>query len=471
MKVLLINPTAAAWRVQRSASPPRATRIFRFSMLSSLYVATAMPPGVETRIVDEEVEPVDLETNADLIGISFMTFNAPRAYALADHFRLRRGKVVIFGGYHPTLLPEEAIQHADAVCIGEAEPNVPEMIHDFRRGRLRSFYRNGAADLRRLPIPDRRLLHRSAYAIADAVQATRGCPHACTFCSISAFFGRRFRVRPVEEVIDELKSLRRHVIFMDDNLTADPEYAKDLFARMIPLKKRWVSQASTTIGRDPELIHLAARSGCCGLFLGLESLPDQGLADCNKRFNHARDYARLVRGLHDHRIGVIAGIVFGHDVDTPEVFPRTLRFLEETRIDALQATILTPFPGTALHRQLVAEGRIVDRDWVHYDFAHAVFEPKGMSRATLMAGHRWVLREFYSKRAVWRRLAWGATYLAAGDLWRTSAALNLSYRARLRVAGILNASETDRCPEAVGGPASTASAGITAEAVSVSSVL
>ena len=211
-------------------------------------------------------------------------------------------------------------------------------------------------------------------------------------------------MRPVDEVIDELRSLGRHLIFMDDNLTANREYARELFARMIPLRKRWVSQCSASIGDDGELMDLAARSGCRGLFLRLESLSQDGLAGWSKRFNRVSDYVRIVRRLHDRGIGVIAGIVFGHDWDTPAVFSRTLQFLVESKIDALQATILTPFPGTPLFREMETQGRMIDRDWAHYDFANVVFEPKQMSRETLRVGHRWVLNKFYSCSTIARRL-------------------------------------------------------------------
>lgn len=437
MKLLLINPTAPQWRADPVNGPARATRVFRFSMLTSLTVAAALPDGVEAEIVDEELEPINLDTDADLIGISFMTYNAPRAYALADEFR-ERGKTVIFGGYHPTLVPEEAKGHADAVCIGEAEPNLPEMIADYASGRLRPYYQNGTADLAALKVPNRSLLRSSGYAWVDALQATRGCPHACTFCSISAFHQRRYRVRPVEQVLEEMKGLGRHLIFMDDNLTADPDYAESLFAHMIPLKKRWVSQTSTALGQNPRLMDLAARSGCAGVFMGLETISEQALAGWNKRFNHASDYKRLVQQLHNRGIAVIAGIVFGHDADTTETFDRTVRFLREARIDALQATILTPFPGTALHAQM--ESRIVDRNWAHYDFSRAVFEPARMSREQLEEGHQRVLQNFYSPGAICRRVLLGAGYLRPSTLLRGSLCLNIGYRARLKACGIINAS-------------------------------
>jgi radical SAM superfamily enzyme YgiQ (UPF0313 family) len=185
MRLLLISPTSELWQA-RAAARPRGSRFFRYSMLSSLYVAAALPPHVHVHLVDEDVEPLDFDDDADLVGISLMTYNAPRAYQIADRFRAL-GKPVILGGYHPTFLPHEAIQHADAVCIGEAERNVPRMIADLEAGGLRPFYDHGLADLAGLPIPDRKLIRTRSYVTPYTVQATRGCPYRCEFCSITAF--------------------------------------------------------------------------------------------------------------------------------------------------------------------------------------------------------------------------------------------------------------------------------------------
>lgn len=195
------------------------------------------------------------------VGLSFMTFNAPRAYEIADRFRLEMGKTVIMGGYHATFRPEEAIGHADAVCIGEAEPNLPRMVGDFRSGRLQPFYRGGLADLGSLLPLNRSLVPNGLYLWADTAQATRGCPQQCTFCSITAFFDHGFRARPVEHVTDELRSLGKRILFMDDNLTSSREYAKELFSAMIPLKKHWYSQCSVSLAEDDELHRLRLRRG------------------------------------------------------------------------------------------------------------------------------------------------------------------------------------------------------------------
>ncbi|MFC1544326.1 B12-binding domain-containing radical SAM protein [Gemmatimonadota bacterium] len=437
LKFLLINPTASEWRTDGGRNPSRRTRVFRFSMLSSLYVAAAMPSGVGTTILDEDIEPIDFSADADLVGLSFMTFNAPRAYAIADRFRAERGIPVIFGGYHPSFLPEEALQHADAVCIGEAECNVPRMIEDFRSGKLAGLYRNGLADLSGLPVPDRTLIRRAAYISADTVQATRGCPYRCTFCSIASFFEHTFRARPVAEVIAELGPLGRFLMFMDDNIIADRDYAMELFAAMIPLRKRWFSQCGINIARDPELLRLAHASGCRGLFIGLESLSQENLKAWRKNSNRARDYHRALERIHEQGIAVYAGMVFGNDWDAPEVFDETMQFLVEARVDALQATILTPFPGTPLYEEMKAGGRLTDADWGHYDFKHVVFEPRNMSRAQLQEGHARVLNRFYAWPLLLKRLRRQLGYLCPETMLHASIPLNLSYRTRLHTNGVL----------------------------------
>ena len=404
-------------------------------MLPSLYVAAAMPPFVETRIIDEDIEPVDYDVDADLIGLSFMTFNAPRAYDIADRFRQEKGKPVIVGGYHPTFMPDEAIKHADAVCVGEAENNVPQMVADFVNGKLQPFYENGLADLKGLSIPDRGLIKRSAYITPNAIQATRGCPYHCKFCSVTAFSKHQFRARPVEEVIAELQTLNRYVIFMDDNIIGDTDYAKTLFAAMRPLKKEWFSQCSLRIAYDDELLRLAKESGCRGMFIGLESLSQDNLNAWHKGFNRAKDYTRAIQKIHAVGIGVFAGLVFGMDWDTPEVFRRTLEFLNEAKVDALQATNLTPFPGTPLFDEMEKAGRILHKDWSKYNFAHVVFSPKEMSPETLKRGTDWVLLQFYSRQAVWRRIRRAFGYLSPSIILRALAPLNLGYRRRLAACG------------------------------------
>ena len=434
VKFVLINPTSPLRRARAGKRPP-SPRYFRFSMLPSLYVAASMPPYVETEILDEDIEPIDFDSDADLIGISFMTYNAPRAYEIADKFRYEKGKTVIFGGYHPTLLPEEAIRHADAVCIGDAEPNVLSMVEDFTAGRLKQFYSCRLTSLKDLPIPNRNLIRKRNYAPVDVIQATRGCHYRCSFCSVASFHHYRFQTRPVEEVIEELKTLGTNILFMDDNLTGDRNYAKELFSRMIPLRKRWFSQCGIGIADDEEMLQLASRSGCGGLFVGFESLSQRNLREWKKQVNVGKKYLTAAKRLHQAGIAVFAGFVFGYDDDTRNVFPRTLEFLLEANIECLQATRLTPFPGTPLFDEMERQGRIVDKEWSHYDFGHVVFQPARMSREELDNGVAWVQRQFYRPGRIARRAWQDLRYLDPGLIFRAVLPLNLGYRRKMAVDG------------------------------------
>jgi radical SAM superfamily enzyme YgiQ (UPF0313 family) len=433
LRFVLISPASPTWRVQ-PGERPRAARFFRFSMLSSQYVAAAAPPDVQTRLIDEEVEALDFDLPADLVGITFMTYNAPRAYAIADRLRAR-GTPVIFGGYHPTFLPEEAIRHADAVCIGEAEGSLPRLIADLRAGRLQPFYRSPPVDLAGLAHPRRELIRKQDYTPLGFLQATRGCHYQCSYCSVSAFHAQALRTRPVAEVIAELETLGPRLLFMDDNLTGDRAYALELFRRMLPLGKRWYSQCGVGLAFDDELLDLAARSGCRGLFIGFETLSEAGLRGFKKKSNLGKDYASAVRKLHQCGIAISAAFVFGGDDDTPEVFQHTLEFLLDSNVETLQATRLTPFPGTPLFAELESQGRIFDKDWSHYDFNHVVFEPRHMSRETLDHGVSWVLRQFHTRRAIARRAWRSLRYLGPAYTLAAVLPVNLGWRYKLAVDG------------------------------------
>lgn len=401
-------------------------------MLPSLYVCASMPDWVIPRIIDEDVEPIPMDLEDDLVGISFMTYNAGRAYELGDHFK-SRGKTVIFGGYHPTFMPNEALPHCDSICMGEAEVSVPKMMEDWKKGELKPIYRSGRIDLKNLPVPDRNLLKRKAYIMPNAVNATRGCPNNCDFCSVSKFFEHRHMKRPIMKVINEIKTLKgKYFIFVDDNLTVDRDYALKLFEKLTPLRKIWFGQTSISIAKDEELLGAAYRSGARAFFIGLESLSQKTLNKSNKGFCKADEYRKYVKTLHEHGIFIMASVVFGWDDDKRDVFERTLNFLKETNIDNLQATIYTPFPGTDLNKRLKEEGRLIDETCTKYDFSHAVFDPKNMTKDELEQGFSYVMDEFYSYPSMIRR---ALRQLGYGSIWhgvRLSFALSAGYRNRVK---------------------------------------
>ena len=450
LKFLIVCPAARAFRMTaRRRRTSVRMRVFRFSMLTPLAVAAAAPDFVDCRIIDESVEPVDLDSDADVVGLSFMTFNAPRAYELARAFK-QRGKTVILGGYHPSLMPEEAIRHGDAVCIGDAEASLPPMFEDLRRGSLQPFYRQPPDHFARRRV-DRSLLRRRAYLTPAVVQATRGCRFGCEFCSIAAFSRGRFQTRPVNEVLEEIRCLPgRGFLFMDDNLVADREYARRLLTGLLPMRRRWFAQMGVHVARDREFLDLLGRSGCRGVFVGLESLSQASLDGASKSFNRAEAYAEAVRRFHDHGIAVMGAIVLGFDQDTSDTLELTARFLRSAGLDALQLTLLTPLPGTPLFARMSAEGRILDRDWEHYDLGHLVFRPARLAAGQLTAAHAAMLRRFYSWPAMLRRLRRQWRYLAPREIV-LSFLVGLGYRFKLRRTGIWERArlQTERTSEPV----------------------
>lgn len=397
MKILLILPAAEHLRITSEAQKIPRRNMLRFSLLPLTTVAALTPAGHQVSICDENVEAVNFASDVDLVGISFMTAYAPRAYEIAREFS-RRGIKVVAGGYHPTFMPEEAARFFDAVVVGDAEGLWPQLVRDADTGGLQKIYRHASLpSLESLPLPRRDLIQRTArhYATTDAIQIGRGCIHNCTYCSITAFHCGTYRRRRLDNILNELNQLGRDFIFVDDNIIADSAFAKELFQAMLPLKKRWVSQASVKIADDPELLRLARASGCMGLFIGIENVNPDNLFAVDKEFNDPDDYHRRLTLIRKAGIGVIAGMIVGMDADDPTVFERTLKFLAKNGVDGLQLNILTPLPGTPLYAKFNQEGRVLCKDWNLYDYRHVVFKPARMTMAQLQNGADWVYRKFY----------------------------------------------------------------------------
>jgi len=366
-------------------------------------LAGLTPADVDVRLVDENVEPVDVNAAADWVAITCMTASAPRAYVIADAFR-QRGIPVVMGGIHPTVLPDEAAAHADAVVIGEAEPVWREVVADLAADRLRPRYEHaGYSDLVGLPRPRRELLQVERYLTTNVVQTARGCPNACSFCTVSTVSGRRYRFRPTGEVIEEVRSLGGWIGFVDDNITGHPRRAKELFEALIPLRTRWIGQADLNMAKDPELLSLAARSGCQAMFVGLESLSQENLRAAHKSPNVGTDMGAAITTIHKAGIEIIGSFVLGLDGDDRTVFARTVEFAQRHKLAAAQFAVLTPFPGTETRRQLEREGRIVDHDWSHYTMSNVVFRPRHMTELELRQGQQYAYGHFYSIPSILKR--------------------------------------------------------------------
>jgi len=377
-----------------------------FARLSLTTLAALTPSEHQVTIHDARISEPDYDGDWDLVGFTAMTAEVPDAYRMADEFR-RRGRKVVIGGYHATGLPEEASQHADAVVAGEGEKVWPQLLHDLANGGFsRRIYQAAEfVDMRDMPIPCRHLLDRERFTTFATIQTTRGCPYGCDFCSVTNFFGGSFRHRPVDDVIAELRSLpEKSWMFLDDNLTGDTRYAKELFRAMIPLGLNWGAQASSTLTRDPELMDLYARAGGKYVFIGYESVTGEILKAVHKGFNRPEGYIEGIRQLHRRGIAVMGSFIFGLDGDDLGVFKRTVDFVNSARIDASLYGIMTPFPGTRLHERLRAEGRIHDHDWAKYDTCNSVIHPKGMTSDELQEGWAWAYRETYKWTNVLKRI-------------------------------------------------------------------
>ncbi|OLE86541.1 MAG: B12-binding domain-containing radical SAM protein, partial [Acidobacteria bacterium 13_1_20CM_2_55_15] len=345
----------------------RFCRLIQFPQLTMPLIAALTPPEHEVSHTDEIVERVRFDAPADLVGITAPTPSALHAYDIARQFR-RRGVPVVIGGPHATALPEEAARHADAVVVGEAEDTWPHVLDDARRGKLEQVYVSSRqAPLVHMPAPRWDLIKGRRYGKSVTI-ATRGCPHRCDYCSIPLLYGpATVRYRPIDEVVREVAtSPTRAVVFWDDNIGANPRYAKELFRALAPLGKWWTSQCTANAARDEQLVELAARSGCKALFLGLESISQESLDATNKGHNRVDAYRRLIAMLHRYGVAVHLGIMFGFDQDDAGIFRRTAEFLEEASVDVATVSMVVPMPGTPTFRRLSGDGRILTTDWSKY---------------------------------------------------------------------------------------------------------
>lgn len=383
----------------------RGTRIKHFMVPPySLQILSALtPPQHQVRIIDEYHRLADPNLQADVIGIGVWTAAAPRAYALAEQYRAR-GIPVILGGPHVTVQPREALSHADAIVIGEAESVWEQVLQDVEQKQLQAIYHGEPLSLAQSPAPDWSPIKRNDYIAQVSMSTSRGCCRSCDFCYESCLPKPNYRQRPLEYVLKEFDERPFPVIaFIDNDLMSDRTYAKSLLTALIPKKRFWLGMTSISTADDEELLDLMAASGCRTLFVGFESIQPESLREVHKGCNRVENYLRNIKRIHDRDIMVNGSFVFGFDHDDEQVFDRTVQFGIDARLETATFTILTPYPGTALHQRLEREGRIVDRDWGHYDTTRAVFRPAKMSAETLEAGYFSAYKKFYSWSSIMSR--------------------------------------------------------------------
>ncbi|HAS52654.1 MAG TPA: B12-binding domain-containing radical SAM protein [Nitrospiraceae bacterium] len=429
MKIKLIAPHEH--RADALSSP------FKFQRVNLPLLAALTPPGHTITIVEEAHAPDNVDQDVDLVGITVLTELALRAYHIADTYR-KKGVKVVMGGMHPTVLPDEALQHADAVVVGEAEGVWPQLVSDAASGQMQKMYRAGKmTDLKGLPRPRRELFPGSNgkgfIPVPIGIETSRGCPNDCEFCCIGSTLGKQYRVRPVHEVIAEIESIESpHLFFVDDALGLNRDAAKELFTEMIPLRKRWLAQGTVSLAEDKELLSLMKRSGCLGLLIGFESVQKATQNEVKKIKNLKIDFYEAMRRFHGEGFGILGSFVFGFDYENKDVFEQTLEFIMRSHMDVVQLRVLTPYPGTRLYTRLLSEGRLFSRDWWlrGYPPDTVLYQPQGMSVDELINGFARLNKQSYSFGAMTKRFfgmtPWKRSLLGC----QAFAGVNLSTRKR-----------------------------------------
>lgn len=395
-----------------------------FSYLLAIPVLISLTPEThQIRVFDENIEDIDYEWEADLIGISVRTMYAQRAYHISNRFR-QRGVKTVLGGIHPSMCTEEALGHCDAVVIGEAENVWRSLLQDAEDGRLKKTYSGEAAfDLTAEAIPNRTKLKRSRY-FSDIVQTTKGCPFECEFCSVHVYDGQRIRHKSIDQVIAEVKDIqasggkykKKSIFFADDNIIANKNYAEQLFTALKPHRLNWSCQASINIAKEDALLRLMKESGCGAILIGLESISQRNLSAMGKNVNLKTDYLAAIKNIQSHEILVHGSFIMGYDFDTPSAFDELIEFIETANLLMPLINVLTPFPGTKLFRRLEKEGRILHKDWQRYDGKTVVFRPAAMVPEELTEQYRRVIRRVYSFDAIYRKL----NHFWRLDFWKQS---------------------------------------------------
>lgn len=404
MKILLIDSLRSTPDRENPFFIP-FYRLFTAPALTLKNLSAVTPKEHEIETVDEDFKNVNLDGDYDVIGMSCLTASASDVYNLADEFRKRR-KTVILGGCHPSALPQEAIQHADSVVVGEAEYIWPQVLKDIEQGKLKDFYyQDKPVDLKNIPRIDHS--HRNDISFLTAVQASRGCPMKCEFCSISSQkYGKIYRTRSIEEIIEEIKTVpHKFICFYDPSFTINFDYTKTLFKEMRPLNKKFRCWMNANVPiHDDEFFKLASEAGCIAVDIGFETFSQETIDILGKKLNKVDLYKKIITMFHDYGITVGGSFVFGFDNDTYSVFDETLCYLSSLDLDFPRWGILTPFPGTPLFDKLEKQGRILSKNWSQYDMMHVVFQPKNMTPEELQSGLQKVNDEIYSPINILKRV-------------------------------------------------------------------
>lgn len=400
MEVLMISP---GW----SKSSIWGHIWFKFPVLSLPALAAVTPKEHQIVYRDDNIENVLKVGSEDLVAITVMTPLAPRAYEIADFF-ISHGKTVVLGGVHPTFCPEEALNHADSILIGEAEQSWGRLLSDFETGKLNETYKSlNYIDGSLIPPVSRKILDNKKYFFTNLIQTTRGCPFDCEFCSVTSFYGGTYRVRMLDAIDKELSTIGKPGSFLfivDDNIIGQPRFSKGLFELLNQYRFKWLSHSSINLAFNEKLLTAAAKSGCYGLFVGLESLQEKNLTLMGKKINKVKYYYEAIQRFHDVGIGVLGSFVLGYDFDELSSFEKIYEFSLKAKLDGGLFTLLTPFPGTKVRERLQKQNRLITSDWQYYDMEHVVFKPSLLTIDQLYNGFQELTLSFNSFSSIFKRL-------------------------------------------------------------------
>jgi len=431
MRLTLVHPCIGRRRGQPYI------RTWQMEPLAPATLAGLTPrdPETQIRFYDDRTESIPFDEPTDLVAMSVETYTAKRSYQIASEYR-RRGVPVVMGGFHPTLVSEESSEYAESIVIGEAEGLWPDVLSDFRNGRLQRVYRQPSrpplAGLR----PDRSIFAGKRYLPVGLVEAGRGCHLKCEFCAIQSYFGNTQTRRPMEEIIDEIRRIKKPLIFfVDDNITSNMDQAKEFFRQLIPLKIRWVSQASINAAHDEEFLRLIKASGCQGLLIGFETLNQANLRRMRKSFNMMKGgYEKALENLRRHGIRLYVTFILGYDEDNGDTLNETLAFAQRHRFYIVAFNHLTPFPGTPLYDRLKREGRLLyDRWWLapEYRYGMVPFAPRGMTAEQVKQRCIEARQKFYSIASIFRRSLDFQVNSESWFMWTHFFSINLLFRSEV----------------------------------------
>lgn len=405
MRVLLVAPTA----LDSSGRPIKQRRV-HLPGLTLQMLAAVTPADVDLHLCGETTNSIPFDEPWDLVGLTGMGSGLFRAWQIADEFR-RRGRKVVIGGIAASLVPPElTLAHADSLVIGEAENTWPKVLADARKGELQTIYRMGTPpDITKLPLPRYDLLKGKRFGRWSPVQATRGCPFTCNFCSITAFFNQGYRKRPISQVLRDVRAAKqirgsRYFAFIDDNIGVDWDYCRELWTALIPEKIIWMSQCSLHIAERPDMLELAHRSGCRVLSFGFETVNGANLKSIDKTWNPVPHYPEAIRAIREHGIDISSEMMIGLDEDDESAFDATHDFVMDNRISVPRVHIMTPIPGTPLYDKMQAEGRLLGEDFVHYTGGQIVFQPRRIEPHVLQAKFWELYERLFSWKGIFHRV-------------------------------------------------------------------